>query len=250
MRVSLREEGVEIPVGGDLISGFLVEPADGGRERPGLVLLHEVHGLTDAMRETARRLAREGFAVLAPDLFSREGGPGPLPDLPSIRARVAATSDRRAVWDAEAACAFLEGLPRVDGRRLAAIGLCLGGTFAFLLAAHSRRLRAAVTFYGRVVYESQAVEKPTSPIDLAANLSCPWLGLFGERDEEIPRASLDALERRLSQFGKEFEIAVFPRAGHGFLDASRAGFDPDAAAQAWRRAIAFLRARLGEDEGE
>ncbi len=238
--------------GGDEIQGCLARPS-GDASVPGIVLVQEVFGLDPHIRAMAERFASEGFAVLAPDLYSREGvpGPKPTPEIPfpvwsmdEVRAAVASLPDRRVIGDLEGALERLESEPGVDRRRLGAAGFCMGGNYAFLLGCASRRVAAVVDFYGRFVYRELSAAKPVQPLELALNLSCPMLALFGEKDPSITPEDVERFRRVMDQFAREVTVVVFPGVGHGFMNDRRRSYDRDAAEKAWSLAVEFLRERL------
>jgi carboxymethylenebutenolidase len=239
--------------GGDVVRGFFVAA---GERAPAIVLVHEVFGIDRHIEDVARRFAREGFAVLAPDLWSREGVPGPKPSErepapqwtpEQVRAAVQALSDRRVLGDLEGALAWLAQQPNVDGAKLAAVGFCMGGNHAYQLGCASRRVQCVVDFYGRLVYRELSAAKPIQPIELALNLSVPLLAFFGERDTTIPPEQVERFRRELSQGAKDFEIVTYPQAGHGFFNDRRATYRADDARDAWQRTLAFLREKLELD---
>ena len=238
--------------GGDRVSGLFVAPESSERA-PAIVLVHEVFGLDAHMQDVAHRFAREGFAVLAPDLWSREGEPGPrasehepAPAWTSeqIRSAVQSLPDRRVLADLEGALAWLEKRADVDAGKLAALGFCMGGNYAFQLGCASRRLNCVVDFYGRLVYSELDAAKPIQPLELALNLSVPLLAIFGERDASITPEHVERLRRLLTQGAKHFEIVTYPEAGHGFFNDTRKNYVEHAAHDAWRRTLAFLRTAL------
>jgi carboxymethylenebutenolidase len=228
--------------GGQAIRGLFVAPQSRVRA-PGAVLVHEVFGLDAHMRDVAQRFAREGFAVLAPDLWSRAGEHAPRPEATPEQMRAAgrALPDRRVLGDLEGALAWLAQRADVDGAKLAAVGFCMGGNHAFQLGCASRRVKAVVDFYGRLVYVELDAAKPIQPLELAFNLSVPLLCLFGERDASIPREHVERLRDLLTQGAKHFEIVTYPDAGHGFFNDTRPAHVESAARDAWSRTLAFLR---------
>jgi carboxymethylenebutenolidase len=246
--------------GGERVAAWYVGPAPeslgGAGPRPGLLLVHEVYGLDAHVEDLARRFAAEGHAVLAPDLWSREGRPGPAPtaDEPApawpvdtIRAAVEGLPDRRALGDLEAGLAWLAERDGVDAGRLAVCGLCMGGNLAFQLACTSRRLAAAVDFYGRLVYRQLSAAHPIQPLELALNLSCPVLFHFGTEDASIPPADLERLRQTLDPFMKDYVLERWAGAGHGFFNPLRPGYHEPSARGAWERTAGFLRDRLETD---
>ena len=242
--------------GGDEVRAILATPpARSGDERvPGIVLVQEVFGLDPHVESMAERLAGEGFAVLAPDLYSREGTPGPKPtekrpfpvwSMDEVRAAVASLPDRRVLGDLEAGLERIASEPGVDGKHLGAVGFCMGGNYAYLLGCSSRRLAAVVDFYGRFVYRELSPNKPVQPLELALNLSCPMLAIFGEKDPSISTEDIERFRRVMDQFARDVTIVTFPDAGHGFLNDRRRSYDADAAQEAWKLAVDFLREHLG-----
>jgi carboxymethylenebutenolidase len=239
--------------GGDDVRGVAARPSFHGTKRPGLVLVQEAFGIDAHIRSLVARFAGEGFVVVAPDLYSREGTPGPKPtredpepmwSMDDVRAAVSALPDRRVLGDLEGALVHLASDPEVDAKRLGAVGFCMGGNYAYLLGCKSMRVRAVVDFYGRFIYKDLTANKPMQPLEMALNLSCPLLALFGEEDPSISRADIEKLRTVLTQFAKDFTIVTFPGAGHGFLNDRRKSYDKVAAEKAWKLAVDFLREHL------
>lgn len=236
--------------GGDELTAVLTLPPPGSGPRPGVVLVHEVFGVDPHMRSVAARLAGEGYVVLLPDLYAREGRPGPAPtasdpapawDRATLRAAAEGLPDRRASADLDAAAAFLAGRNDVEAERIAVLGFRRGGTLAFLACCTSTRFAAGVDFYGQPLYGELSANRPTQPLELSLNLDCPLLAFFGGRDESIPPEAVERMRQSLEAGAKTHEIVTYPNARHGFFNDARATFDPEVAADAWIRTIAFLR---------
>ncbi len=220
--------------------GFLARPRDRAQEaaRPGVVMIHDVWGLSDHTRDLAGRLAEEGFAVLAVDLYRRLSGY----EISDPGAWIRDLDDAQVLADLDAAAAALRAGPSAD-RPIALTGFCMGGTYALLAACSSRGFAAAVPFYGMLSYATGLLEgKPgRSPLDVAKGLACPLLAFFGARDSFIPLDQVRTLEQRLPESA---EVVVYPEAGHAFLNDTRPDlYRPEAAADAWRRTVDFLRAQ-------
>ncbi|MGH7805661.1 MAG: dienelactone hydrolase family protein [Candidatus Binatia bacterium] len=242
--MDLDANDVEFSCGAERLRGYLAVPREGG-PRPGIVLIPDVHGLSDFYREMAARFARDGFAVLTADLYVREGAPK-LADAAAAMRFIAGLPDSRVLGDLEAAARFLGAHPRVGGRPVGITGFCMGGQYAVLAACTISPIAACVSFYGMVRYPERNEKKPRSPLDAAADLVCPYLGIFGADDALIPRADVEELRAKLQAAGKRFEIVSYEGAGHAFLNSSRAdAYRPEAAADAFRRAIEFFRRELG-----
>jgi carboxymethylenebutenolidase len=212
---------------------------------PAVVLIHDVRGLSEHYRELTRRLANEGFFVLAIDLYSREGMPL-LPSMEAVFTWMKNLDDRRVLADIDAGVRFLLSRPEVRTRSIGITGFCMGGRYALLAACASVRLSACVSFYGMLRDAEKTEHKPASPLDLAPQLGCPFLGLFGETDGLIPRADIKELESTLRKAGKTFQTRVYAGAGHAFMNDTRPdAYHPESAKDAWSRAVAFFRTHLG-----
>ncbi|MGD9762705.1 MAG: dienelactone hydrolase family protein [Candidatus Binatia bacterium] len=229
---------------GDVIRGYIARPDRDG-PFPGLVLIPDVRGLSSHYQDVARRFAAEGFLTYAVDLYSREGAPE-LPDLQAVFQWIAALPDPRVIADLAGAVRRLAAHPEVRSDAVGITGFCLGGQYALMAACSVPQLAACVSWYGMLRYPERNERKPNSPLDLAPSLHCPFLGLFGAEDAIIPLDDVEALRAILSRARKSFEIEVYSGAGHAFFNDTRAdAYRPDAAAQAWPRAVAFLREHLG-----
>jgi carboxymethylenebutenolidase len=228
----------------ELAEGFLAGP-DGGPQ-PGVVVIPDVWGLSDHTRDIAQRLAREGFAALALDVYRKTGRPsleGPAAALAWIRE----LSDPLVIETVQEGIAALAGNAGVAGRKVGLIGFCMGGQYAWLAACSCRGLSAVAPFYGMLRYEPglDSKKKPREPLAALAELACPALGLYGREDALIPNADVDELEARLARQAQPFELVRYAGAGHAFLNDTRpAAFRPETARRAWARMLEFLRREL------
>lgn len=235
-------EPIRFPAGAEEIGGELARPADA--PRAGLVLVPDVHGVSDLYRRLGRRFAESGFLTLVLDLYTREGKPS-LGTPEAVSRWIAALDDARVLGDIDAGVRALRA--RMGSRGgVAVTGFCVGGQYALMAACKLRGIAACVSFYGMLRYASRPPHKPESPLDLAPQLGCPYLGLFGADDALIPRADVDELERTLRENRKDFEIEVFEGAGHAFMNDTRPdAHRPEVAERAWARAIGYLLAKSG-----
>lgn len=228
--------------------GYLAHPEEG--PVPGVVMIHDVWGLADHTRDLARRLAAEGFAVLAVDFYRREREV----EIENPGAWMRALDDVQVLADVQAGVEFLGREPCSAGRRAGVTGFCMGGMYALMAACACSGLSAAVPYYGLLSHEHGLLhdekgldpkKKPRQPLDHAPELRCPLLGFFGGKDEFVPVDDVRELERRLAKSGQETEIVLYPDAGHAFMNDTRpAAYRPDEAADAWRRMVAFLHRHL------
>ena len=227
-----------------LAEGFLAAPADA--PHPGVVVIPDVWGLSDHTQDIAGRLAREGFAALALDVYRKTGRPS-LADPAAAMAWIRELSDPLVLETVQEGIDALAKQPAVAGRPVGLIGFCMGGQYAWLAACACRGLSAVAPCYGMLRYEPglDPKRKPRAPLDAVADLSCPALGLYGREDALIPNADVDELEARLARQRQPFEIVRYAGAGHAFLNDTRpALYRPEAAADAWRRLVTFLREHL------
>jgi carboxymethylenebutenolidase len=211
---------------------------------PAVILIHDVRGLSEHYRDIARRLANEGFFALAVDLYSGEGAPV-LPTLESALAWMQRLNDRRVLGDIDAAVRFLGSRVEVRPGSIGITGFCMGGQYALMAACTIPALQACVSFYGMVRYTEKSEIKPQDALDMVPNLSCPYLGLFGDDDALIPRADVKELESLLRKNSKVFQTKTYAGAGHAFFNDGRPDtYRPEAAKDAWQRAVTFLRSHL------
>ena len=236
---------------GDVEPGYLAHPSGpASGSHPGVVVIHDVWGLSDHTRDLARRFAAEGFAALAVNLYRR---------LPAVSIEdpgrwIRDLSDPAALAEVQASLDFLAAHPAVSGHRTAVVGFCMGGMYALLAAASCRGLSASVVFYGLLSHAHgmlhadgglDPARKPREPVAAAAEIRCPLLGFFGEEDAFVPLADVDRLRAALSGASHPADIIVYPGAGHAFMNDTRpAAFRPEPARRAWSRTLAFLRREL------
>lgn len=233
---------IRFPGPGASLRGALAVPSQ--TPAPGVVLIPDVRGVSDLYRRLGDRLAAQGFTVLTLDLYSREGAPD-LADPAAAMRWIAQLPDERVLGDIAAAATHLAARAEVGGRSLGIAGFCMGGQYALMAACREPSFAACVSFYGMLRYDRTSPLKPASPLDLAARLACPLLGLYGADDDLIPAADRLALERTLTSARAEFSLHVFGGAGHAFLNDTRPdAFRPETAAIAWRLATDFLAAKL------
>jgi carboxymethylenebutenolidase len=213
--------------------------------QPAVLIIHDVRGLSDHYRDVASRFASEGFFALAIDLYSRQGAPQ-LPDMEAVFRWMNQLDDRQVLGDIAAAVRFLSTRPEVRSRSIGITGFCMGGQYALMAACSVSDISACVSFYGMLRYAERSERKPQSALDMASQLRCPYLGLFGDSDALIPRADIKELESILRRADKNFQTRIYPGAGHAFFNDQRPdAYRPEAAKDAWIRTISFFRNHLG-----
>lgn len=229
---------------GDSISGYLSVPADGQR-RPGVIVISEVFGLVNHIRELAFKFAGNGYIALAPDLHHREG-PGMPEDIAAKVREEGGVPDDRCIGDLDGAAAYLKAMSNCTGK-LGVIGFCSGGRQVVLYACNTKNLSAAVTCYGgRVVMAPDQLtpRMPKAPIDMVPNLSCPILCLSGVEDQNPSPAMVEQLRQALEQNHKTFEMKSYDGAGHAFFADYRPSYRQAAAVDGWQRVFAWFGQHL------
>jgi carboxymethylenebutenolidase len=220
---------------GDEIEAYLARPLGPG-PYGAVVVIHHMPGYDEPTKEITRRLARQGYLAICPNLYSREA-PGASPDDAAAAARASGgVPDERLVGDVAGAAAYLRALSSSNGK-VGVIGYCSGGRQSFL-AACQLPLDAAVDCYGAFVVGTPPESFPMAVqplLGMTDQLSCPLLGLFGAEDQYPSPAQVAELEQTLSKFNKTFEFHSYADAGHAFFAVDRPSYRPEAAVDGWRR---------------
>ena len=226
-----KTQTVEFPSGKETVGGFLAVPEKPGTY-PGLVVIHEWWGLNDWVKEETEKLADQGYVALAVDLYRGKSAtdPGEAHEL------MRGLPQDRAIRDMEAAFEYLATRKDVKPGRIGSIGWCMGGGLSLQLAIHQPRLAACVVNYGSL---------PTDPNDLQ-QIIAPILGNFGADDKGITPADVQAFEKTMRGLNRRIDVKIYPGAGHAFENPNNTtGYRPEAAADAWKRTLAFLHNALG-----
>lgn len=230
--------------GGDQIEAYLARPLGPG-PFGGVVVIHHLPGYDAQTKEIVRRFAAEGYAAILPNLYSREA-PGQSPDDAAAIARAnGGVPDDRLVGDVAGAADALRALGGANGK-VATIGFCSGGRQSFL-AACRLRLDAAVDCYGAFVVRTPPPEaqlRVTPLVDIAGDLSCPLLGLFGGEDAYPSPEEVTELDRVLTDLDKPHEFHTYPGAGHAFFAVNRPSYRPEAAVEGWAKILSFYATHL------
>ncbi len=211
------------------IAGVMFWP-QGTETFPGIVILHEAWGLNEQIKNTAHRLACEGFVILLPNLYGRLGG------MVTAHAELAQTlmsriNEKDLLQDINSCCEFLNTRDHVKRNIHGAVGFGMGGSLALQFACHRRRLRAAVSFYGRMF----------TPEDGLKDLRCPLLYHQAGADDWVPADDATRLQKAAKQFDKRVEVRLYPDAPHAFCNDTRKDvYNPAAANEAWAATVEFL----------
>lgn len=246
---------VQLPArDGFRLPAYLAMPED-ARRAPVIVVVCEVFGLHEYIRDVCRRLAQNGYVAIAPDLFARAGDPSRLTDFDEIRKIVSTAGNAQVMGDISATLDWLATQPDVgqphrqkfaDMKRVGITGFCWGGGAVWMAVAADPRFRAGVAWYGRLARpkpgEMGASEAREWPIDVAGRLHGPVLGLYAGRDQGITQDSIEQMRAALMGAGDhQSRIVVYPEANHGFHADYRAStYDPSAAEDGWRRLLEWF----------
>lgn len=230
---ALVTDTVQFVSDGQTIRAYLARPPKAAQPLPAVLIIHEWWGLTDHMKDLARRFAKEGYAALVPDLYARQGSVVTT-DANEAAKLMSQLSSQQSLRDLNAAAAYLKRQPWIAPDRLGVVGFCMGGTMALTMATHNSDLNAAVVFYGKV-----------PPIETLDSLLCPILFHHGAQDGWVTGKEVDTLRQGLAQYGKHGQVVSYPSAGHAFFnDARPDAYRPTEAAEAWQRTKQFFAEQL------
>lgn len=230
----LKAGEVKIPVPDGKIPAYRAMPSTGGPFQVVLVV-QEIFGVHEHIKDICRRFAKLGYLAVAPELYARQGDVSKIPDFQEIVAKVVSkVPDAQVMSDLDAAADWAGKSGKGDVNRLGITGFCWGGRIVWLYAAHSSRLKAGVAWYGRLVGEATDLT-PQYPIDLAAKMKAPVLGLYGGADESIPMEAIERMRKALQTAGSPSQIIVYPDTPHGFNADYRPSYRKEQAQDGWKR---------------
>jgi carboxymethylenebutenolidase len=238
---------IRIPTPTGPIPGYRAAPAKHKGKLPIVLVVHEIFGVHEHIKDVCRRVAKLGALAVAPELFVRQGDVSKLSDFKEIMSKVVSkVPDAQVLGDLDAAAAWAKASGGGDATRVGITGFCWGGRIVWLYAAQSPTsgtLKAGVAWYGRLTGDKDALH-PRYPMDVAATLRAPVLGLYGGQDQGIPLASVEEMRKALAAGGaasKTSQIHVYPEAGHAFFADYRPSYRPAEAADGWSRLVAWLK---------
>lgn len=229
---------VQIAASDRAIPAYRAKPAQGG-PFPVVLVVQEIFGVHEHIKDVCRRLAKAGYLAIAPEMYVRQGDVAGLKSIDEVRAVVAKVPDAQVMGDLDAAVAYAASAGG-DAERLGITGFCWGGRITWLYAAHNPKVKAGVAWYGRLVGETSTLT-PKHPVDVAADLKAPVLGLYGGADQGIPLDTVDAMRTACSKAGKTCEIVVFEGAPHAFHADYRPSYRAEPAKEGWSRLLAWFK---------
>ncbi len=230
-------EGGDVKIGD--IPAYYAVPEAGGR-RPVMLVVTEIWGLHEYIKDTCRRLAKAGYFAIANDPYYRLGELWKLTEIKEVLAKANSLADQQAFGDLDATLAWAEKHKRANAKKLGITGLCRAGRTVWMYTAHSKRIKAAVAWYGSLMPFGP---NPTGPLDVTDKLNAPVLGLYGGADQGIPLAHVERMRAGLLAFGKDktCPIHVYPDAPHGFHADYRPSYRKEAAEDGWKRMLAWFK---------
>ena len=237
---------VTIPASAGDIPGYRALPLKPKGKVPVILVVHEIFGVHEHIKDVCRRFAKEGYYAIAPELFVRQGDVSKITDFKEIFSKVVSkVPDAQVMSDLDAAVAFAKKDTHADTSRLSITGFCWGGRIVWLYAAQQKSLKAGVAWYGKIVGKPDDLH-PKNPIDVVADLKAPVLGLYGAKDEAIPVETVHLLEQALAASSdpaaKASSLHIYPDAGHAFFADYRPSYHKASAEDGWKRALDWLKA--------
>jgi carboxymethylenebutenolidase len=225
---------VKIPVADGQIPAYRAMP-DKGASFPVVLVVQEIFGVHEHIKDMCRRFAKLGQVAIAPEMYARQGDVSKITNINEIISTVVSkVPDAQVMSDLDATAAWAKRYSKGDVNKLAITGFCWGGRIVWLYATHNPQLKAGVAWYGRLVGPPDDLH-PAHPVDIAAKLKAPVLGLYGGKDQGIPQDTIEKMRAAVKTAGGKSEIIVYPDAGHGFNADYRPGYDKTAAQDGFRR---------------
>ena len=233
---------VKVPSLGVDIPAYRAMPATGG-PFPTMLVVQEIFGVHEHIKDVCRRFAKLGYYAIAPELYARQGDPATADIKTILSDIVPKVPDAQVMSDLDASVAFAKASGSADTARLGATGFCWGGRIIWLYAAHTKNLKAAVAFYGLLGGQGSPTSaiKPKNPVDIGTTITTPVLGLYGGKDDNIPEALIAQMRDELAGSKSPAEIVVYPDTPHGFFADYRPSYRKAAAEDAWMRLQAWFQ---------
>ena len=233
-------------VNGFKVPAFYAAPS-GKKNLPVILVIQEIFGVHEYIADAARRFAKAGYLAIAPELYARQGDPSKYSEMAKLMTEVVAkVPDAQVMADLEGAVKWATANGG-DAKKIGITGFCWGGRITWLYAEQSKNVKAGVAWYGRLVGTPSALS-PTNPLDLAANLKAPVLGLYGGQDGGIPLTTVNQMKGALADAGvkgnaaaKASEFVVYPSAPHAFHADYRPSYRKEAADDGFKRALAWFK---------
>ena len=230
----------EVRIGDYGMPVYEARPASGSGH-PIVLVISEIWGVHEYIRDSTRRFAKVGYHAVAPELFKREGGVAQLTNVQDILKIVLGQKREQTLGDLKAAVEWAKTRQGARADRVGVTGWCWGGSTTIQVAATNPDIKAAVAWYGPPGRPYQGASGPVTGFDLAKDIKAPFLGLFGETDTNPKPEDARKFGEMLKEHGnKNVEIVIYPGAGHAFHADYRPSYKPEAAADAWKRCVGWF----------
>lgn len=233
----------------DGLNGYLARPA-GAVTAPGILVIHELFGINEHVRDVTRRFANVGYVALAPNLYSHIGPPEPQDDLDAGRDKLRQLVDEQVAADIAASAQYLRSRDDATGK-VGSVGFCSGGRYSLLAAFTTEAVDAAIDCWGGFItqanpHDQTTPNRPVPVVELAAGLSCPLLAVFGIEDDTPSPEQAEVLRQRLEVGGKASQatIHIYENAGHAFFADYRPSYREGPAFELWTEMLDFFQAPL------
>jgi carboxymethylenebutenolidase len=229
-----------VTVGGVNVPVYEARPAS-GTGHPIVLVISEIWGVHEYIKDSTRRFAKAGYYAIAPELFVREGGVAQIPNVQDVLKIVLAQKREQTLGDLKAAVDWAKTRPGVKADRVGVTGWCWGGSTVYQVAATNPDIKAAVAWYGPVARPYQGAGGPVTGFDLAKDIKAPLLGLYGAEDQNPKPEDVKKFEELLKQHGNtNVETVIYPGAGHAFHADYRPSYKKEAAEDGWKRCTAWF----------
>jgi carboxymethylenebutenolidase len=228
---------------GDLQMGAYRAKPKGKKNLPTIIVVQEIFGVHEWIKDIVRRFAKAGYYAIAPDLYLRQGDATKMTDISKLISEIVAkVPDAQVMADLDALTRYVGG----DGgnaKKIGITGFCWGGRITWLYAAHNPKVKAGVAWYGRLIGKTNPLQN-RNPIDVIPSLTAPVLGLYGGLDKGIPVADVDTMGAALKAAKSKSSVKLYPEADHGFLADYRPSYNAAAAQDGWALALAHFKRHL------
>lgn len=234
---------VRVPTKDGEMPAYRAMPATGGNF-PVVLVVQEVFGVHEHIRDICRRLAKAGYFAIAPELYARQGDPTKYTDIPKLMSEIVAkVPDAQLMGDFDACVAYAKGTGKAETTRLGITGFCWGGRVALMYAAHNPNVKAAVSWYGATARVYAAGDR--TPLDVAPQIKAAVLGLYGGADAGIPNDTVEKMFAAMKAAGNtRVDYTIYPDTPHAFNADYRPSYRKQQAVDAWNKMIAWFKLNL------
>lgn len=234
--IGLSAKKFNLSIAGKDVPVYTAQP-EGKKNLPIVIVVSEIFGLHEHIQDVVRRFAKQGYLALAPDLFVRQGDPMKYDSIAKLLSElISKVPDAQVLGDIDA-CVKWAGENNGDPKKMGITGFCWGGRITWLYAAHNPAMKAGVAWYGKLNGDNATVK---NPIDYAATLKVPVLGLYGAKDTGISLESVEQMKQALAKGDSKSEIVVYPNSGHAFHADYRPSYVEADAKDGWQRCLKWL----------